>query len=162
MPAEGIGMRAILVLLAAALLSGPALAQGGEVTAQYIGGTHTLTGVVKNVPVIGELPLSSAVAVCQQTLRHPLLPTFSLTTPGVGGACSLPLPASSVAVSVRDATFGPLGFEYQPMDEAGEPCGALGSASSGAVLGPFAAGCAFLSIWPAASATYGTITITAA
>lgn len=155
-------MRLAMVIAAAALLAAPALATGGEVTAQYIGGTHTVTGVVRNLPVVNELPLSSALAVCQQTLRHPLLPTFSLTTPGVGGACSLPLPARSVSVRVQDATLGPLGYEYWPLDEAGEPCGALGSGASGQVLGPFAAHCAYLTVWPGAGATYGTITLSAA
>lgn len=153
-------MKAVLMLAAAALLAAPALATGGEVTAQYIGGTHSVIGVVRNMPVIGELPLSSAVAVCQQTLRHPLLPTFSLTTPGIGGACSLPLPAATVAVTVRDATLGLLAFEYWPLDEAGEPCAPLGEGPSGTVIGPLPPDCAFLSIWPGAGATYGTITIT--
>lgn len=149
-------------LVPAALLAAAAAAAGdaGEVTGSYIGGTHSVVGVVRDMPVLGELPISSSIAVCQQNVSHPLLPKASFNSPGVGGVCALPLPSLRVNITVADATFGALEFEYQGVDEAGEPCGPLGVAKSGAVL-TFGPKCVFVSVWPAALATYGTIKVRA-
>jgi hypothetical protein len=159
----GVPVRVLVpaLLVSVLALSSAGWASGGEVTVNYIAGSHTLMGVARNVPVVGELPISTAFAVCQQDVRHPLLPGVRFTSPGVGGACAIPLPAHRFSISVKDGLLGALAYEYQPVDEAGEPCAPLGQGSSGHVF-QVPPDCAYVTVWPAATATYGTITVRAA
>lgn len=149
-----------LALALVAVLPGT-LAGGDDGThARYIAGTHTLTGRVNNVPHFETLTLSTANAVCQQSLKHPIVPV-AFSSPGVGGACALTLPSTTFTVQVEDARFGPIIFEYQPVTLTGERCGPYGVADSGEVLA-VAPECAYVYVWPNFVATYGLIDVDAA
>jgi hypothetical protein len=153
--------RTLLGLALLALLAVPVShADPATTRASYIAGTHTVLGHVANVPGLGTVPVTTATAVCQQDVRTPVV-AVHVTTPSVGGACGVLLPASVVTVRVQDAVLGFLSFEYQPVDAEGHACGDNAVASSGDTLA-FDARCAGLSVWPDARATYGSIIIQAA
>lgn len=104
--------------------------------------------------------MSTAVAVCQQSFKHPLAPV-GLDSPAIGGACALRLPARTVSVTVDDSTWGLIPYEYQAVNITGERCGLYGVGASGAPVS-FASNCTHVYVWPNFQATYGTIDVLAA